>query len=633
MLRVSIAATFATKGVQGRTVMRVAILSGNARPADAIGNQIAEKTAFFLERGDLVRVLIEDARTLHPAIASHCQAVQADCLSALTHECLAASDLVIAEFGHYHSLLRLLPLCNWLGRRVLVDYHGITPLELWGDLNQEAIAMALRRRGIVWYADAVLVHSDFTKDEIQAATGYPLERTFVLGHPIDTRRFCADGSQGQWRRRLRLTKNETLLLFVGRIARNKRIDILIEALSRLPEQAVLAIAGDGGDVYAQEAARSRKLAEAAGLSSRIHWLGQVNDADLPDLYRAADVFVTASEHEGFCIPVAEALCSGTPVVAARAGALPETVGEGGLLFTPSNANDLAGQLRRLLFDLPVQKPIQRERGIAEASRFARPRWREQFGRLVETILDMPARPVVERLQIDAANETQPVSAKQRQALVALRVSNGGSHPVELSEIHATCLQTRAETGRSRRSAVRVGVASNTDGLVMPGSSAIMPILVGVPGEPGTYALTIQINKESRAEGCQTVAECRIELSVSENPNSLQSPLVELAELCRLPEGYEYEANGRLGRIKAWLKEKLLGGFRRRYVDLMSRQQSAANGLILMAIAELNASVEGLRRTDQIDKDELKSCLEILHRVRQLERRVAELEETNARVMT
>jgi glycosyltransferase involved in cell wall biosynthesis len=623
--------------------MRVAILSGNARPTDAIGNQIAEKAAFFLERGADVRVFVEDARTLHPAIASHSQAVETDPLSTQTREFLAASDLVIAEFGHYHSLLELLPLCSRLGRRVLVDYHGITPLELWGDQNREPIAIALRRRGIVWYADAVLVHSGFTENEILADTDFPRERTFVLGHPIDVERFRSDGSLGPWRRRLGLVKNDRLLLFVGRIARSKRIDILIEALSRLPTHVALAIAGDSEDIYALEAQRCRKLAMARGLAGRIHWLGQVADAHLPALYRAADAFVTASEHEGFCIPVAEALCSGTPVVASRASALPETVGAGGLLFTPGDTADLAQQLQRLLFDEPSQIAVLRERGLAQASRFARPRWREGFGRLVEQIRDMPSRPMVERLQLEAASEIETVSAGQKQALVALRVTNDGSHPVDLGEIRATpkpgtgawwytFWESHAKAQTPENSHPRVAPANNGSNLIMPGRSATILVLVEVPAQAGMYTIRVQIEKESALRGTESegVAECRIKLDVTESANPLRSTVVELAQLCRLPEGYEYPVNGRLGRIKAWLKEKVLGGLRRRYVDVLSRQQSTVNGLILAAIAGMTAKVERLQRTRGIDDGASQLSLELLDRVRKLECRVAELEETQQR---
>ncbi len=78
------------------------------------------------------------------------------------------------------------------------------------------------------------------------------------------------------------------------------------------------------------------------MSERIHFVGAVDDERLADCYRAADVFVMPSSHEGFCIPVLEAMACGLPVIAARSAALPETVGDAGLTFSPHDVEDLAG---------------------------------------------------------------------------------------------------------------------------------------------------------------------------------------------------------------------------------------------------------------------------------------------------
>src|SRR5207253_8387345 len=85
-----------------------------------------------------------------------------------------------------------------------------------------------------------------------------------------------------------------------------------------------------------------------GLADMLHLLGQVDDQRLRDAYHAGDVFVMRSRHEGFCIPVIEALACGLPVVAARAAALPETVAAAGLTFAPDDPEDLARQVSRVL---------------------------------------------------------------------------------------------------------------------------------------------------------------------------------------------------------------------------------------------------------------------------------------------
>src|SRR5262245_29255503 len=127
--------------------MRVALVSHNARSGDAIGNQVAEKLAFFLERGAEVRVLVESAERIHPEVARHHQLMKAEPVGD-AWEFLSTADLVCIEFGQFYSLLTLLPLLE--KPRVIVDYHGITPLELWSGHNREAVLKGLQQRGLVY---------------------------------------------------------------------------------------------------------------------------------------------------------------------------------------------------------------------------------------------------------------------------------------------------------------------------------------------------------------------------------------------------------------------------------------------------------------------------------------------------
>ena len=175
------------------------------------------------------------------------------------------------------------------------------------------------------------------------------------------------------RPQLGLPANTRLLLFVGRLAPNKRVPVLIEALARLRDQTPPihgVIVGEGGDAYAAERDRCRERAARLGVTDRLHFLGHVDDGQLRDAYRDADVFVMPSVHEGFCLPVMEALSCGTPVVAARATALPETVGDAGLTFTADAADDLARVLSRILTaPVAAEPPADRKRIAIVAPRF------------------------------------------------------------------------------------------------------------------------------------------------------------------------------------------------------------------------------------------------------------------------
>src|SRR5262249_5114141 len=142
--------------VHGGTPMRVGFITYNAQAGDAVGNQVAEKVAVFLDHGADVRVFLHSNQRLHPAL--HDLALPID-----KAEChgeawlfLSTSDLVIVEYSQYFQLLEFLPLLAGGKPRVLVNYHGVTPVALWRCHNRDGLAQGLRQRGLVWCADAAL---------------------------------------------------------------------------------------------------------------------------------------------------------------------------------------------------------------------------------------------------------------------------------------------------------------------------------------------------------------------------------------------------------------------------------------------------------------------------------------------
>jgi len=327
--------------------VRVAFLAANARAGDGVGNHLAEMARFFLERNADLGVFVESGDHLHPLLRPHVRIIP-DAIPHEDRDYIASSDLLLVQYTHYYPLLDLLPTLLGSKTRIILDYQGVTPLHLWGSHNREGLARGHDYRGLVWCADAALVHSLATLRELQDATGFSTDRIHRLGFPVETSRFTP--GESSLRHELKL-ENAQVLLFVGRLAPNKRVPVLIEAVARLRDRnpAVHAvIVGTDEDLYRDEADRCRALATARGVFDRVHFLGQVNEDRLLDAYRAADVFVMPSLHEGFCIPVMEAMACGVPVVAARASALPETVGSAGLTFAPDDADDLARQVARVL---------------------------------------------------------------------------------------------------------------------------------------------------------------------------------------------------------------------------------------------------------------------------------------------
>src|ERR1700724_1413046 len=107
--------------------MRVAFLTANAKAGDAIGNVVAEKLAFFLERGADVRVFLESSERLHPLVRDHCRVVHGAEPDADAWTFLSSTDLVVVEYGHFYRLLHWLPLLVSAAARGVTPHPGPPP--------------------------------------------------------------------------------------------------------------------------------------------------------------------------------------------------------------------------------------------------------------------------------------------------------------------------------------------------------------------------------------------------------------------------------------------------------------------------------------------------------------------------
>ena len=99
------------------------------------------------------------------------------------------------------------------------------------------------------------------------------------------------------------------------------------------------------------------IAEYQMLPDRFWFTGPVPDDDLAAFYRWADVYVSLSEHEGFCVPLVEAMAADVPVLAYAAGAVPETLGGAGVLFSPKDLELAAETLGMLVYDRPFRDGV------------------------------------------------------------------------------------------------------------------------------------------------------------------------------------------------------------------------------------------------------------------------------------
>lgn len=218
-------------------------------------------------------------------------------------------------------------------------------------------------------ADAVICCSDFIRRQLLAAVSYPPSRVTVVCNGVDHARFGA-ADRAPARARHGLPEGRVVLLYVGRIGEEKGLHVLIEALAMLAgdggPQPLLLVAGSGTlgfELYqpAWGGLRSyeHRVRERAG-DLPVRFLGSVAQAELPALYRAADIFVCPSTYEEpFGMVNVEAAAAGLPVIASAVGGIPEAVvhEQTGLLVPPGDERALAGALRRLIADESLRRQL------------------------------------------------------------------------------------------------------------------------------------------------------------------------------------------------------------------------------------------------------------------------------------
>jgi glycosyltransferase involved in cell wall biosynthesis len=245
------------------------------------------------------------------------------------------------------------------GARVL-QYHNITPAHFFAPYDPGLFRLAaLGRRelqSLAGHVDLALGDSDFNRQELADMGFAP---TGVMPIAVDLERITA----APRRPALEKILGDGLMniLFVGRIVPNKRIEDhirLAEMYKRYVDSYYRFIFVGRYDGVPRYYAQVRALiAEFKMLPDRFWFTGAVPDDDLAAFYRWADAYVSLSEHEGFCVPLVEAMAADVPVLAYSAGAVPETLGGAGVLFEPKDLEVAAEMLGTLVYDRQVRARV------------------------------------------------------------------------------------------------------------------------------------------------------------------------------------------------------------------------------------------------------------------------------------
>jgi glycosyltransferase involved in cell wall biosynthesis len=271
---------------------------------------------------------------------------------------------IMPDVVHVHSPVVLGNLARMIAHalyRPVIATNHFMPINISRRLSDDPVLS--RGFASLTYSYLVRFYNRCTFVTAPTATALELLRQHGLRAPslpisngIDLARFRPGAPDAGGRRALGLPVDMPLILFVGRLFGEKRVNVLIEAMSRLRGDAHLAIAGTG-----PEASQLQAEVATLGLEQQVTFLGFVPDTLLPELYYAADIFAMPSVAELQSLATMEAMASGLPIVAANAAALPELVrhGENGLLVTPESSGDLAQKLQILLQDEELRRTMGR----------------------------------------------------------------------------------------------------------------------------------------------------------------------------------------------------------------------------------------------------------------------------------
>ena len=238
------------------------------------------------------------------------------------------------------------------GGRVL-QYHNITPARFYAPYDPGIFRLAtMGRRELASLAgrtDLALGDSEFNRRELEAL-GFGQTAVFPVavdvGRIVDAPRTPA---LEKW-----LNDGLTNFLFVGRMVPNKKIEDIIRLAEHYKRYVdahyrFIFVGRDDGVPRYTHMLRAL-IAELGWLGDRFLFTGAVPDRELAAYYRYASVYISMSEHEGFCVPLVEAMASDLPVLAYSCTAIPDTLGGAGVQFAPKDFEHAAELLGMLAFD-------------------------------------------------------------------------------------------------------------------------------------------------------------------------------------------------------------------------------------------------------------------------------------------
>lgn len=350
------------------------LLAGFAE-GDAISSE-ARALQSLLRRMGADSEIYADEKRIAPSARGHCRFL------ADYHG--APGDVVLYHYAISSPATRVFIQSS--PRKALV-YHNITPAEFFKGFDDDVMAQAQMARAeladVAGHADAVWAVSRYNALELERA-GLARVRIFPLLFPFAEKRHCPDPSILK-----RFAAPLTNILFVGRMAPNKCVEDLIQAFAwyqRINPFSRLILVGSPHSAP-RYFAMLRMFAGELGLAN-ICFENYVAPAGLSTYYQLAHVFVSTSRHEGYCLPLLEAMEHDVPVIARATGGMPEAMHGAGVLYEDLDSCAMAELIHRVVSDTVLRETIQ----VSQRQRVAAMRQRDAISELRSLLVELTGRP-------------------------------------------------------------------------------------------------------------------------------------------------------------------------------------------------------------------------------------------------
>jgi glycosyltransferase involved in cell wall biosynthesis len=263
---------------------------------------------------------------------------------------------------HYSIGSRLNALVHAWPVRLVLIYHNVTPSVYFQAVNPQiesevaqgrADVPLFRRQAVLALADSEFNRLELVEHGYDHTGVLPLAFT-LANRAVPDPQLCETLQDGALN-----------LLFVGRVAPHKKQDDLIRFLyvyRQLEPHARLLLVGSWGGTE-RYLAWLKSIAMSLGLSDHVIMAGHVSDAELAAYYASAHVFVCLSEHEGFCVPLVEAMASRLPIIAFHSTAVPYTLGDAGIIVREKRWDIMAALSLALTHDENLRNAIVQQQQV------------------------------------------------------------------------------------------------------------------------------------------------------------------------------------------------------------------------------------------------------------------------------